>query len=142
LVHTPAAVTKFDPVRAKTVPTLTLVLGVKVTLGTTVNDAVALSPRLPVSVMVTKPAGLLGILTTNEPVAAPPEIEHGARPAIVLAPPVIVQLPSPVLNPEPVTLIVSPPLPLFDESVMAGGVTVKVFETEPWTTTASASLTV
>lgn len=141
MVQTPAAVTKFDPVRAKTVPTLTLVLGVKVTLGTTVNDAVALSPKLPVSVMVTEPAGLLGILTTNEPVAAPPEMEHEGVPWKVAAG-VIAQLPSPVLNPEPVTLIVSPPLPLFDESVMAGAVTVKVFETRPWTTTAFVSVTV
>jgi len=144
LVQTPPPVTKFDPVRAKTVPTLTLLLGVKMTLGTTVNDAAALSPKLPVSVMVTGPAGLLGILTTNEPTAAPPEIEHEGVPSIVLpTDEVIPQLPSPVLNPEPVTRIVSPPLPLSDEGVIDGAVTVKVSETDgPGLTTGSVKYTV
>jgi hypothetical protein len=79
--------------------------------------------------MVTKPAGLFDILTTNEPIAAPPEREHEGVPSIVLATDeAIVQLPvSPVLNPEPETCIVSPPLPLLlGANAMVGTVTVNV----------------
>lgn len=127
----PAAIPKFCPVNVTTVPTLTLLLGVKVIVGTTVNVAVALSPKFPVSVIVTEPAGLLSVFTTNEPVATPPETEHGARPAIVAPEEVIEQLPSPVLNPEPEIVIVWPPVPLLGEGVIAGLVTVNPAETVP-----------
>jgi hypothetical protein len=76
-------------------------------------------------------------LTTNEPVATPPEIEHEGELANVLPPEeVIVQLPSPVLNPEPETVIVWPPMPLLGKGVMAGLVTVNPAETVVCTTNA------
>jgi hypothetical protein len=55
--------------------------------------------------MVTKPAGLVDVVTTKEPKAAPPVREHEGVPWIVLAPDeAIVQVAaSPVLNPEPET---------------------------------------
>jgi hypothetical protein len=55
--------------------------------------------------MVTKPPGLVDVLTTKEPEAAPAEREHEGVPSIVLATDeAIVQLAaSPVLNPEPET---------------------------------------
>jgi hypothetical protein len=55
------------------------------------------------------------VATTNEPVTAPPETEHVE--VRINEADAIVQAESPELNPEPETVIVSPPLPLVGETV-------------------------
>ena len=124
-------------------PTRTFELGVRVMLGTTVNGALALSPKRPVTVTVDGLVPLApDVLTTNEPENAPgPVTEQEGAPSIHgMA--VIVQLESPELNAEPVTVIVCPPVPLLAESDTIGDVTVKVSDTEPWTTAAFVSVNV
>jgi hypothetical protein len=127
LVQVPL-VSKFDPERVMTVPTLTLVLGVNVISGTIVRVVTALSPRFPVTCMafVSTAAGLFTVPMTNEPVTTPPDMEHDGVPAMTLPGAAIVQLVSPVLNPVPETEIVFPPLPLLGVREMVAVITVKV----------------
>ena len=124
-------------------PTRTFELGVRVMLGTTVNGAVPLSPRRPVTVTVDGLVPLApDVLTTNEPENAPgPVTEQEGVPSIHDLG-VIAQLESPELNAEPVTVIVCPPVPLLAERVTRGAVTVKVSNTEPWTTAVFVSVNV
>jgi hypothetical protein len=72
--HTPG-VLKLVPVTATGPPTRCR-LGDNDILGTTVKDAVTPSPVLPASSSVLTSAPLFAVLTTNEPVAVPPEILH------------------------------------------------------------------
>ena len=74
----PAA--KLLPVIVTTVPTRTFVLGVKMIFGLTVKVAVAVSPRLPVTVTVWAPPGTPEVPTTNEPLTTPPDTEHEGVP--------------------------------------------------------------
>jgi hypothetical protein len=140
LVHAPAA-PKFDPVRVMTVPTLTLLLGVNVISGTTVKVALALSPKLPVTVTVFASALTPGPKITKDPATTPAETEHDGVPTLKPGA-ASVQLVSPALNPEPETVTVWPPLPELGESAIDGAVTVNVAETVLWTTLACVSATV
>jgi hypothetical protein len=113
-------------------------LGEKDILGTTEKVAEAASPVMPVTVSVLAAASLPATTTKNEPVARPPEMLHeggGTKAIGVNSPPPVqlrMQAPvSPVLNPLPLKLIVSPPLPLFGVNVLVGTVTVKNAETVP-----------
>jgi hypothetical protein len=97
-------------------PTRTFVFGVSVIFGTTVRVAVALSPAVDETVIVFAPAVSPGILSTNDPVTTPPDMEHEGVPSIVLGcTAVIVHPATAVLKPVPVTCMVSPPLPLVGE---------------------------
>jgi len=130
--HPPVGgVPKFDPVTVKVSPT---VAGFGDTLiwGTTVNGAVVLSPRSPVTRITFASAGLPEVATTNDPWTLPPLMVHeklamrGPVPELF----VIWQVVSSELKPEPVTVIVSPPVPLLFESVIVGVSTLKVAETD------------
>jgi len=128
-------VPKFVPVRVRAVPTLTLLFGVKVIFGTVVKVAAALSPKLPVTVTAAEAALFPAPATTMEAVIEPdPDTEHEEE--LMKTAGVIVQPVSPELNPLPEIEIVSPPLPLFDESVMVGLVTVNPAVTVVCTTNA------
>jgi hypothetical protein len=124
-------------------PTRTFELGERVMLGTTANGALPLSPKRPVTVTADVPVPLApDVLTTKEPVNVPgPVTEQEGAPSIHDMG-AIVQLESPELNAEPVTVIVCPPVPLLAESDTIGDVTVKVSDTEPWTRVAFVSVTV
>ena len=135
---------KLLPDIATLLPTRTFVFGVRVMLGTTVNGALALSCKRPVTVTVDGMVPLApDVLTTKEPVNVPgPVTEQEGVPSIHDDIVVIVQLESPELNAEPVTMIVCPPVPLLAERVTKGAVTVKVSNTEPWTRVAFVSVIV
>jgi hypothetical protein len=134
---------KFLPDIVMKLPTRTFVFGVSVMLGTTVNGALALSPKRPVTVTVDGMVPLApDVLTTKEPVNVPgPVTEQEGVPSVHDDIVVIVQLESPELNAEPVTVIVCPPVPLLAERVTKGAVTVKSPNTEPWTRVAFVSVT-
>jgi hypothetical protein len=136
-----SALAKLLPDIVTKLPTRTFELGVRVMLGTTVNGALPLSPRRPVTVTADGSVPLApDVLTTKEPVNVPgPVTEQEGAPSIH-GMVVIVQLESPELNAEPVTVIVCPPVPLLAESDTIGDVTVKVSDTEPWTTAAFVSV--
>jgi hypothetical protein len=114
------------------VPTRTFVFGVRAICGTTVRIVAALSPRPPVTVTVLGPRATPEVSMTNEPVTMPPVTEHEGVPYMKPVG-VIEQLASPELNPEPETVIVSPPVPLVGESEIEGAVTVNVSDTGPET---------
>lgn len=144
IVHVVAAspTAKLCPEIEMKLPTRTFELGVRVMLGTTVNGAVPLSPRRPVTVTADVPVPLYNVLTTKEPVNVPGPVTEQEGVACIHGMVVIVQLESPELNAEPVTVIVCPPVPLLAESDTIGDVTVKVSDTEPWTRVAFVSVTV
>jgi hypothetical protein len=123
-----SAAAKLLPEMVTSVPTLTLVLGVRMISGTIVIVVTAVSARFPVTCMafVSTAAGLFAVPMTNEPVTTPPDTEHDGVPTMTLAGAVIVQLVSPGLNPVPETEIVFPPLPLLGVREMIGVITVKV----------------
>jgi hypothetical protein len=124
IVQLPEALTKLMPETVMDCP-IPEEVGVRVIFGTTVKAVVALSPPgTAVTLMVFVSALLPRVFTTNEPVTMPPETEHVelrmvSNPADV----VIVQAASPELNPEPETVIVSPPLPLMGVAVILTALT-------------------
>ena len=142
----PPAAAKFDPVKVSELPTLAG-LGVIVIFGMIVRVVWAESPMFPNTCMpfggASIPEDLPEVFITNEPVTDPPATEHEGLPSIVLAGPLIVQLVSLELKPEPVMCIVSPPLPVLGESDIEGPVTEKVSDTQPAiaTTCESVNLT-
>jgi hypothetical protein len=123
------------------VPTRTFVLGVRVIFGATVRGVfVVPSPRLPVTTMFFTPRGLLATLTVKVAFTTPPVTTQVSVPGSITlgTPGVIVQVMSPVLNPEPVTCTLSPPLAGFGEKETMGFVFVKFESTGP---TSAANVT-